>query len=85
MVSSEIILLLNVGNKSFSFKYSHLRMHPYLLLLHIFYIPLYNKDYHKFLPYWAQYIFGLHQMIFAFADQNQQQLVLHLNSEPYEQ
>ena len=53
-------------------------MHLYLPLSQIFKIPLYNKDYHKILPYWVQYTFVLAQMIFAFAEQNQWHLVLSL-------
>ena len=50
-------------------------MHLYLLLLQIFRILLYNKEYHQYLPYYAWYIF-------THADQNQQLLVLRLKLEP---
>ena len=46
-------------------------MHFHLLLLQIFKVLLYNKDYHKFLPYWVQFIFVLAQMIFVSVDQNE--------------
>ena len=46
-------------------------MHIYLLLLQIFKILLYNKDYHNFFPYRAQYLFA--------------HLVLDFNIEAYEQ
>ena len=59
-------------------------MHLYLPLLQIFKIPLYNNNYHKFLPYCAQYnIFALAQMIFTFTDQSQKHLVLDSNLEPF--
>ena len=84
IVLSKIILLFNIKiNHFLSVVYTQV-MHFYLLLLQIFWISLYNKYYHKFLPYWVQYIFGLDQMIFAFADQNQQCLVLNVNPAPYE-
>ena len=72
-------------NKSFSSRRSYSNNASLFTFIADFKIPLYNKDYYKFLPHWGQYIFGLHQMIFAFVDQNQQHFVLNLIPEPREQ
>lgn len=50
-ISFEVVFVFIVENKSF-FSDIHIQvMHIYLLLLHIFQISPYKKDYHKLLTY----------------------------------
>ena len=51
IVSSEIILLFNMENKSFSSRHSYSNNASLITFIADFKIPLYNKDYYKFLPH----------------------------------
>ena len=53
--------------------------------IHIQVMQLLLKIFHSYLPYRAQYVFALVQIIFYFVDQNQQHHILSLNLVSYEQ